>query len=92
MGVDSVETIDCKDEFCIANVSEFKGNIEKLLASSNKIIVDVSKIERIDSAAMQLLFALYKQAVSGDFKLEFKQPSEAFRSAVKERGLEELLA
>ena len=70
-------------------MSGVEDSLEKIVLVSDS---DVSKIERIDSAGMQLLFALYKQAVSGDFKLEFKQPSEAFSSAAKELGLDELLA
>ena len=86
------QTYFCEEELCIANVAECKSALEYTISSASHIIVDASRIEKIDTAALQLFFALHKQAVTSGYTLEFKQPSEIFCAAVQRLGLDELLS
>jgi anti-anti-sigma regulatory factor len=91
MDANDIQTIICKKNLCIAKVAEFKSELESTLSLASHVVVDVSQIEKIDTAALQLFIALYKQAGAGDFTLEFKQPSEIFCAAAQRLGLGELL-
>jgi len=74
--------IDCGENLSIADIGEFYGMILMAVAEGQSIKFNVSKIERIDGAALQLLYAYAKEELNKGNEVTWTQPSEAFiRSA-----------
>ena len=85
------KVIDCGDALGISGVGDLHTEIIMELSEGNKIQFDVSQIERIDAAALQLIYAFYKEALANDQPLVWNAPSEVFVRSAKLLGLAELM-
>jgi anti-anti-sigma regulatory factor len=65
--------------------------IKTIFDSGNKIAIDVSNIQRIDGAGLQLLCVLVKEANEKDIAIAWKGESQSFRDAVSKCGLTDIL-
>jgi len=83
--------IGCGDALGIAEVADFYATLLTTLAEGGQVELDVSKLERIDAAALQMLYAFSKELVSHGATLTWLSPSEAFCRSAKLLGLEELM-
>lgn len=81
--------IDCGDTLSIADVSTLYTEILTLLADGQQITLDVSKITRIDTAAIQLIYAFYNESLLLGYKISWHQPSDVFCQSVSSLGLAE---
>ncbi|MFW5427251.1 MAG: lipid asymmetry maintenance protein MlaB [Methylophagaceae bacterium] len=80
------KVIECGDALGISGVGDLHTQILMELSEGYKIQFDVSQIERIDAAALQLIYAYSKEQT-----LEWNEPSEAFIRSAKLLGLAELM-
>jgi anti-anti-sigma regulatory factor len=82
-----ITLIDCGDSLGIANVGDMYTRVLSSLAEGQIIQFDVSKIERIDTAAMQMIYAFSKEAGKHGKVLLWDGASEAFVHSAKILGL-----
>ncbi len=79
------------ESFTLASVAELKTELDASIANSDTIKLDGSKVERVDGAAVQLLFHCSTLLVKKPSDLELLQPSEILQDALKVMGMEKLL-
>mgnify|MGYP000680375698 CR=1 FL=1 len=83
--------IACGDALGIAEVADFYATLLTTLAEGGPVNLDVSKLERIDAAALQMLYAFSKELTTHGDSLTWVSPSEAFMRSVRLLGLAELM-
>ncbi|MBL4638131.1 MAG: STAS domain-containing protein [Proteobacteria bacterium] len=83
--------IGCGDALGIAEVADFYATLLTTLAEGGQVELDVSKLERIDAAALQMLYAFSKELVAHGSTLTWLSPSEAFCRSAKLLGLADLM-
>lgn len=83
--------IECGDALGISGVGDLYAEILMEMSEGYEISFDVSKIERIDAAALQMLYAYSKEAAKNGHALEWQDPSEAFIRSAELLGLTELM-
>lgn len=83
--------ITLPEEIRIANAEQFKEDLIIAIESDSKITIDGSKVNRIDTAAIQLLTALSHECNEQGHPLIWEGVSEKFLSYVKLLGLQESL-
>lgn len=75
------------DRLNIENVGELKASLAQLLDSHDLLRIDTSNVTLIDTATLQLLVALNKEAVASGKHLIIDKPSSHFLQAVDLLGL-----
>jgi len=74
--------IDCGEVLGISNVAEIYTKVLSSLADGQLVQFDVSNIERVDTAAIQMIYAFSKEVAKQGHVLLWQNASEAFvRSA-----------
>ncbi len=84
-------TIDCNEIFDISVVTDFKAMVQQAMADGSDLVLDAARIERVDTAALQLLAALFRDSDCKGIKLSWKTPTEPLKYAARLSGLDELL-
>ncbi len=84
---EGVMVIDCHDGLTIANVAEIYAQVLSHLAEGNLIQFDTSKIEYIDIAAIQMIYAYSQYAVQQGHILHWQSASDAFVHNVELLGM-----
>jgi len=84
-----VTVIDCGEALGIADVGDLYAKLLTELAEGHAIRFDVSKVERIDAAALQVIYAYSKEAEKQGHALDWESPSEAFIRSANLLGLAE---
>ncbi len=84
-------TIECSEVFDISVVTDFKAMVQQALADGSDLVLDGSHIERVDTAALQLLAALFRDSEHQGIKLSWKTPAEPLKYAARLTGLDGLL-
>jgi len=84
-----VTVIECGEALGIADVGDFYAKLLTELAEGHKVRFNVSDIERIDGAALQVMYAYAKEAEKHGQGLVWASPSEAFMRSVNLLGLAE---
>ncbi len=79
--------VDCGEALGIADVGDLYATLLTEIAEGHTIKFDVSKIERIDGAALQLIYAYAKESISQGNPLNWDSPSEAFLRSARLLGL-----
>jgi len=79
--------IECGEVLGIADVGELYAKLLSELAEGNEVSFDVSQIERIDAAALQVMYAYSKEVKTHGQNLTWSSPSEAFMRSARLIGL-----
>jgi len=79
--------IDCGDALGIADVGDLYGRLLTEVAEGHSVQFDISQLERIDGAALQVMYAYSKEARSQGHSLVWKSPSDAFLRSARLLGL-----
>jgi ABC-type transporter Mla MlaB component len=74
----------------ISGIRNFKSLLEKIL-SRKQLTIDASKLEKIDTSALQLLAAFMLEADKRSIKVNWQSPSARFINSARLLGLVELL-
>jgi phospholipid transport system transporter-binding protein len=91
MSDNEITVIDCGEALEIVNVGDMYERVLTRLAEGHTIQFNVAKIERIDTAAMQLIYAFSKQAGKHGHVLLWEGASEAFVRSANILGLAALM-
>lgn len=91
MSDEGITVIDCNDVLEIASVADMYTRVLSHLAEGDFIQFNVSKIERIDTAAMQMIYAFSKEAGRHGHALLWEGASEAFIRSAKLLGVATLM-
>ncbi len=86
-----ITVIDCGEFLGIANVGDIYTRVLSQLAEGQLIQFNVSKVERIDTAAMQMIYAFSKEAAKHGHDLDWEDASETFVRSAKILGLATLM-
>ncbi len=71
----------------IAQVAELQEEFGKLLTEANPMDVDASAVETVDTAVMQLLVVVVREAEKRDIVFNWRSPTSAFNGAAAILGL-----
>jgi anti-anti-sigma regulatory factor len=83
--------IACGEALGIADVADVYATLLSALAEGSSVDLDISKLERIDAAALQMLYAFSKELATQGSSLTWTMPSEAFSRSAKLLGMTELV-
>jgi len=73
--------IDCGKKFTINHVSDIYLQLLTAMAEQQAVSIDISQIERIDTAAMQLLYNFERDAEKQDLVVMWSKASQVFEQA-----------
>lgn len=75
-------------ELDVKNVKEFYGALKEALASDDKVVLDFSKIKRLDLSIVQVIMAAGKEASGKSKVLKIKSISENLLKQLSICGIE----
>lgn len=84
-------SFSCGESLNIAHVSNLYQRLVKALEKTSNIELKADKVEKADTAGLQLFLALKKEVANGGGQLNWKNPSDALIAAAKQLGLYEQL-
>ena len=84
-------TVELPEVFTLASVAELKTALDASIANNDVVHVNASKVERVDGAALQLLFHSSRLLVKNPDDFVLLQPSEVLQDALKVMGMDALL-
>ncbi|NQY27639.1 MAG: STAS domain-containing protein [Piscirickettsiaceae bacterium] len=87
MSEEKTVVIDCGDSLNISGVGDLYAKLLTALAEGLVITLNVSKIERIDAAALQMLYAFSKEAAEHGNPIDWSDASDAFCRGAQLLGL-----
>lgn len=79
--------IDLGGSLLISQIAELHAQFTAACDEAGSIELDISRIERIDTAAMQLLCSLRRIDAAGGGRILWSRPSEAFMEAAGRLGM-----
>lgn len=90
----SVVTIDLPENMTIAKVHALHDEYEELLNGENieEICLNADKVEKVDTAGMQLILSVVRAGAERQTKVEWKSPSNSFMDTANILGLTQALA
>jgi len=95
-GVDSVNNNEAIDinlgtSLTIRDISDLMEELNELDNEKNELVFESEQLEKVDTAALQLLLGFYLNATGAGKKVIWHKPSEAFCHAAGLLGLHEIL-
>lgn len=79
--------LDCGEQLDITQLESWYLQCLKILLAGNSVFIDVSRLQRIDTAALQLLYQFHLQAQKYDAQVSWSEMSDSFQEAVSLSGL-----
>lgn len=83
--------IVCDESLDIRHVSDMKILFAGALAANKTVTLQADKVERADTAGLQLFCAFFKDAHASGMKIVWHEPSETLRKSAGLLGLTEVL-
>ncbi len=84
-------TVNLNSALTIRDVSELMDELNQIDDKHNEVIFESEQLEKVDTAALQLLLGFYLFATDAGKKVIWNKPSEALCHAVEILGLKEIL-
>lgn len=84
-------SFSCGENLNIAHASSLHQRLVKALEKTSYIELKADKVQKADTAGLQLFVALKKEVADGGGKLHWKNPSEALLLTAAQLGLHEQL-
>lgn len=81
--VDSEFVVDCGKTLEVSRCRQFRDSLKAALESGQSVAIDVSSIERIDAAGLQLLCAFMRKAQQCQRSVRWREPSTAFTHSAR---------
>ncbi len=85
------QNFNCPDIMNIAHAAEMQGELLAMLDKGGAVVMDASRVERIDTAMLQLLCAFCEDARGKGIKFEWQAPSEYLIDSARRLDLSECL-
>ncbi len=79
---DTINDIEFGESLSIAQVGKLYGQLLTSIADEKAINLDLSQIERVDTAAIQLLYSFQRDAAAQGLVIIWSNPSKVFCDAV----------
>ncbi|MCX4187386.1 STAS domain-containing protein [Methylophaga sp. OBS4] len=87
MMADNIIEIDCGESLTIAQVAGMYSRLLTSLAEEQAVSIDISRIERIDTAAVQMLYSFQRDARTQGVVIIWSDPSKVFCDTVDILGM-----
>ena len=85
------QIIECADVIDISTTTELRTQLMISLESRQSVVLDASRVERIDTAALQVLSAFVQDAYSQKQSVLWKEPSKVLLRSAELLGLSQQL-
>jgi anti-anti-sigma regulatory factor len=86
-----IEQLDLGAKCTIIRAEELHTQMETLLQSGHDVEIDASKVEQIDTSALQLLLSFHQTLANDGRNALWKSPSDQLLTTAKLLGLDEYL-
>lgn len=86
------EQLDLGAKCTIIRAEELHAQMETLLQSEHDVEIDASKVEQIDTSALQLLLNFHQTLSNDGRHILWKEPSEQLLNTAKLLGVDDHLA
>ena len=86
------EQLDLGAKCTIIRAEELHAQMENLLASGHDVEIEASKVEQIDTSALQLLLSFHQALTNDGRQVIWKAPSEQLLTTAKLLGVDNQLA
>jgi len=86
-----IEKLDLGTKCTIIRAEELQAQMEMLLQSEHDVEIDSSKIEQLDTSALQLLLSFHQALQQSDRQISWLTPSPQTIASAKLLGLDQLL-
>lgn len=83
--------VECNEGLDISMVTDFKAILKQAAAQDMPVVLDVSNMERIDGAALQLFAAFCLEAQESGLDVSWRSPPEQLCYAAEITGLKSVL-
>lgn len=84
-------TLKLPKQLIINHVEDLYAQFNDLMESGDEVIIDISDVEKADTACLQLLCVVQKNLISVGHKISWQGRSEALTSNAKLIGVSEFL-
>lgn len=85
------ETLDLGTKCTIIRAEELHTQMESLIQTGHDVELDASKVEQIDTSALQLLLSFHQALTQDGRSLKWKSPSDQVVQTAKLLGLDDHL-
>ena len=86
--MNGIREIDCSEQLTIAQCAEVYQQLLAAMAEGQAVNIDVSQLQRIDTAALQLFFSFQRDARAQGLVTIWSEPSKVFCDAVDILGMD----
>ena len=86
--MDSISEIQCGEQVTIAQCADMYAQLLEAMAEGQAVNIDISAVERIDTAALQLLYAFQRDAKAQGLVTLWSDASKVFCDAVDILGMD----
>jgi len=86
------ETLDLGTKCTIIRAEELHTQMESLIQTGHDVELDASKVEQIDTSALQLLLSFHQALTQDGRALKWKSPSDQVVQTAKLLGLDDHLS
>ena len=83
--------IECNDTLDVSVVFDFKSILQQAVGHDMPVILDASKIQRIDAAALQLLASFFNELIETGQSISWRKPTEELKYAAELTGMKSAL-
>ncbi len=84
---DNINDIDLGDNLSIAQLADLYPRLLASIAEAQAVNLDLSGIERVDTAAIQMLYSFQRDAFAQGLVIIWSNPSKVFCDAVDILGI-----
>lgn len=89
--VDEINVIVLEGALDIAGAGKLRERLLRVLSAKQNAAVDASHVERVDTAALQVLTAFFKDAVAQNLDIQWQEASQSIKDAARLLGLHDAL-
>jgi phospholipid transport system transporter-binding protein len=89
--VNEVAAIVLEGSLDIAGAEQLRERLLQALSAKQNVTVDATNVERVDTAALQVLTAFFKDAVAQNMDIQWQDTSQTFNDAARLLGLHDAL-
>jgi ABC-type transporter Mla MlaB component len=83
----TIKDIQCGDQLTIAQVSELYAQLLSALVAGQAVNINISEINRVDTAALQLLYTFHLSAQKNSLVVIWSAASESVVAAANTLGM-----
>jgi anti-anti-sigma regulatory factor len=88
MSVNSICEIPCGEQLNISHCADLYAQLLIAMTEGQAVSIDISQVERVDTAALQLLYDFQREAKSQGLVTIWSQASKVFCDAVDILGMD----